>query len=147
MGLSASNTYVQNTINSLTSVVNTTVSNTTQDIQTTCTGFNEFQGTIGSVPTEIDPDGKITLTLCVPPPQISSFTLTQVSQGSCSIQGGLTNDVTQNINNELVNNIDQWLQANAKANNGFLGFGIAIANSEGFSSVDISTRIANALTS
>src|SRR5665647_834825 len=98
MGLSASNTYVKNTINSLSSVVNKTVATTTQNIQTACTGFNTFNAVIGSIPTMISSNGDITLTPCQPPPTVPGLDISQVSNNSCGIQGGITQTLTQNMN-------------------------------------------------
>jgi len=145
MGAAVSSSIVVNTVNSLTSIVNSTVSKTTQSVQTQCTGFNEFRGIVGSVPVSIT-NGNIQLALCNPQPSISSFIVSQTSQNSCSIQGGITNEVSQTINNELSNEIKDWLSSEAKANNGFLGFGISIAESEGINQTDLSNKIANTLT-
>jgi hypothetical protein len=145
MGLSASNSFVKNTVNSLTSVVSTSVNNVTQNIQTQCTGINTFTGVFGSIPTEIDPDGTIKLTPC--PTNARNVTINQISQNSCGLQGGLTATTTQNITNELATNINQWLTSQATANNGFIGFGISIASAEGINQVDLSNQIASAVTS
>jgi hypothetical protein len=147
MGASASTSIAVNAINSLTSVINSTVSNSTQSILTNCEGFNEFKADIGSVPTDIKPDGEIVLEQCVPLPTVNNVIINQNALSTCSLEGGLTNTVIQNINTNLANEIEQWLTAEAKANNGFLGFGISIANSEGINETELSTKIANTVTS
>src|SRR5579883_2201174 len=146
MGLAISNSYVQNTVNSLTSVISTSIDNATNNIQINCQSQNIIQGFFGSYPTEIDANGNTKFANCVPPAEISSVNVNQTAQNICNIQGGLSNQNIQNITNNLQTNIDQWLSANAKANNGFLGFGVSIANSEGINQVNLSTQIAQAMT-
>jgi uncharacterized membrane protein len=147
MGAAVSSSIAVNTISSLTTVVNSVVSNSTQSIITNCENVNEFQSFIGQYPTDIKPDGEIILTQCSPPPNVNTVRITQNAINTCTTQGGLTSEVVQNVNNNLSNEIDQWLQANASANNGFLGFGISIAQSEGINRSELATRIANTVTS
>ena len=147
MGISASNAIVKNTINSLTSVVNTTVSDVVNNVETNCNTQNIFEGFVGIYPTSISPDGTIMTAPCTPPANISNFILNQIGSNTCNITGGITQNINSQITNELATNIKTWLESNAKANNGFLGFGISIANSQNISTIELSQRIANTLTS
>lgn len=145
MGLALSSSNVQNTVNSLTTVVNSTISNTTQSLQETCTATNTFFGVFGSIPISITP-GNIVTQDCSKYTNVNSLSVNQSAQNTCSITGGLTTSLTQQINNNLVSNINQWLTSNATANNGFLGFGISIAASQGINTLNLSQQIANSLT-
>ena len=146
MGLAVSDSNVSNTISSLTTVVNSTVSNTTQSVQETCNSSNTFTGIFGSVPISISP-GNITLKDCSQYTNVNGLSINQTASNTCSLTGGLTTTLTQQINNNLQTNIEQWLKTEASANNGFLGFGTAIAIANGSNVAQLSQQIANSLTS
>ena len=143
MGLAISNSFVENTVNSLTSVLNTTVSDVTQDLQTNCTSKNTFTGVFGAV--LYTTNGETKALNC--PISASSLEINQNAQNTCSIKGGLTSDLTVKITNNLNTNVNQWLDQQVKAGNGFVSAGVAIALSEGINTADLSTKISNALTS
>ncbi len=149
MGLAISSSSVKNTINSLTSVVNTTTSNVIQNADTTCDAVNTFTGFFGIFPSSISPDGTVTTAVCTPPATVEGggVNITQNANNTCSLKEGLTQEINDQITNELSTNINQWLKSNATANNGFLGFGISIAESQGINDVQLSNMIANTLTS
>ena len=148
MGLAFSNSFVKNTVNSLTEVTNSTVSDVTQNLATNCAAANTFEGFFGIYPTSISPDGQINTSYCIPRATVGGkgVNITQISKNNCSLTGGLTQEINDKITNDLSSNINQWLKSNASANNGFLGFGVSIAAAEGINDVELSNMISNTLT-
>jgi len=148
MGLAASNSFVKNTVNSLTEVTNSTVSDVTQNLETNCNAVNTFEGFFGIYPTSTSPNGQINTAQCNPQAVTggSGVNITQNANNTCSLTGDLTQEINDQITNKLSSNINQWLKSNASANNGFLGFGISIAASEGINDVELSNMISNTLT-
>ena len=148
MGLAFSNSFVKNTVNSLTEVTNSTVSDVTQNLETNCNAANTFEGFFGIYPTSTSPNGQINTAQCNPQATVggNGVNITQISKNNCSLTGGLTQEINDKITNDLSSNINQWLKSNASANNGFLGFGVSIAAAEGINDVELSNMIANTLT-
>jgi len=148
MGVNVSNTNAQNTITSFTEIVNSTVSDVTQNIQTSCGAFNQFNLVTGAYPTGYDATGnKVTSTAACPFNSEGQVIIDQSSINSCGLTGGLTDTVTQDINTALTNNINQWLSQEATANGGLLGIGVSIASSQGIDQTSLSQMIANTVTS
>ena len=148
MGIAVSSAIVQNTITSLTQVVNSTVSNSLQGVATSCSAQNILNLRIGSYASMVTSNGTTTYSQCIPVPVVSQgLTVDQFGQNTCSISATDITTVTQNISNNISNDINNWLSANAASNEGFLGIGISIANSQNINQVDLSNMIANAVTS
>ncbi len=145
MGANLSNQFTQNTLNSLTSVINDTVSTVVQNLNTTCTSTNTFEGNYGIYPTRVLPGGEVDTAPC--PTNINSVSISQNANNTCSITGGITNSVQENLTSTLSTNINNWITQNQTQNNGWLGIGINIAASEGINQDNLSQRIANTLTS
>ena len=146
MGANLSNQYTQNTVDSLTSVVNQTVSNVLQTASTNCTSSNTYNALFGSYPTSVNlQTGEITFARC--DTNINSVDINQIATGSCNLSSGITSDVQANITNNLASNINTWMTQNAAQNNGWIGIGLNIASQEQINQVQLSTMIANTISS
>lgn len=147
MGANLSSQYTRNTVTSLSSVVNNTVSNVFQDIETTCQSTNVYSAQYGSVATSVNTQtGEITFTPC-PTTNISKLVVKQEAAGTCNVQGGITSSINETLTTTLSNKIKNWLTQNATQNNGFLGIGVNIAKEQGINETDLSDRISNTITS
>lgn len=147
MGLAASNANVRNTVNSLTSIVNESVSDATEDSSTNCSGINVFRGLFGVYPTEFFPNGQVRATAPCPQGDFSNVTINQIAQQTCNIDGGITQSLNSEITANLTRNIRNWLDVDANANNGFLAAGVSIASSGGLNEDDLAARIASVISS
>lgn len=147
MGLALSNNYVSNTVNSLSQIISDTVNTVTQTVSTQCNASNVFKLQAGTYATSVNTQtGQTTFAQCTIAPGSFDINITQTASNSCNLTAGLTNDLSVQLNQTLANNINNWLSANAKANNGFLGFGISIANNIGINQTNLSQKIANDVT-
>ena len=144
MGANISNQFSDATVSSLTTVVNDTMNSVIQNIATTCTTDNRFSGQFGIFPVNVNTrTGDIQTAPCQT--SINRVVITQNATDTCSIQGGLTNNLNSQITNNLSTNINSWLTQNASQNNGFLGIGINIAASESITQIQLANDIANSI--
>lgn len=144
MGLNASNQFTENTLNSLSSVVNSTTNQVLQDIETECNVTNTFEGFYGIYPTKFT-DTEQDFAPC--PTTVSSVNVSQYADATCSIKGGLTSEINEKLTTTLTDNINNWITQNAKQNNGWLSIGINIAAEENINQTQISSRISNNISS
>ena len=147
MGLNLSNQYTQNTVESFNEVINSTVNSVAQNLQTTCSASNVFKGNYGIYPTVIDANGQVRATAECSQNNISSLNISQTASNSCSIEGGLTNQINENLTTTLSNNINTWMTQTAQQNNGWISIGLNIAASEAITQEELSNRIANTISS
>ena len=144
MGANLSNVYTSNTLSSLTTVINDTVSSVVQNASTTCTATNTFEGNYGIYPVRVV-GTEIDTAPC--PTNIQSLSISQNAQNTCSLTAGLTSDLQADITNQLSNNINAWISQNQTQNNGWLSIAINVATSESITQAQLSSMIANTLTS
>ena len=144
MGANLSNVYTSNTLSSLTTVINDTVSSVVQNASTTCSSSNNFQGFYGIYPVRVT-STEIDTAIC--PTNIQSLTISQNAQNTCSLTAGLTSDLQADITNQLSNNINAWISQTQTQNNGWLTIALNEASSESITQAQLSSMIANTLTS
>lgn len=145
MGANVSNEFTQNTVKSLSSVINSTVNSVTQSIGTECTTANTLSALFGIYPTSFS-NGQVTATAECLTATFKDINVTQLASGTCSIKGGITTQVQNQLTTTLSNNIQTWIEQNQKQNNGWIAIGLNIAASEQISAQDIANKIANGIT-
>jgi hypothetical protein len=147
MGIALSNTFVQQTVNDITQIVNNTVNSVTQTAATNCTGVANLNLRIGTYASSVNSQtGEIQYSQCAIVPEQGTINISQFVSNSCNLTGGIENTLNNQFQNQLKNNIQQYLDNNVKSTNGFLAAGIAIAAQENITTADIATDITNTLT-
>jgi hypothetical protein len=145
MGANLSNQYTQNVLNDFNSVVNSTVTNVIQNVSTTCTDVNSFQGIFGSYPTQFV-NGQVTAT-AICPTNIKQLTISQNASNTCTLSGTSINSVQETLNTTLSNNIQTWIGQQTTQNNGWVPLFVINASNAGISNTTtLSNKIANDIT-
>jgi len=146
MGTNVASQDIQNTVRILNSIVNTVTNSSLQNISTTCQASNVLNAQFGFAPKFADAAGNI---IEYQPCEINvkRVEITQIAEGTCSIEGGLTSDLNSTITNNLANAIEQRLQQELKQKNEFLALAINIAEQKGYNTTDISTLISTVISS
>lgn len=147
MGANLSNQNTSNTLRDFNSVVNSTVTNVIQNVSTTCTGVNSFQGFFGSYPTRFENGQVVASEQCGAQTNISSLDVSQTATDSCSLSGTSIDAVQETLNTTLSNNIQTWIGQQTTQNNGWIPLFVANMQNEGITTItDISNRVANRIT-
>lgn len=146
MGINISNQNVQDTINSLTKIVNNTSNSVFQSSSVGCASGVNLSVNVGVYPVISGTGVNQTISYppCVPQTVIDGdIIVSQFASGSCSLTGGITNTLNASYTANLKQNIQDWIEQQVQQRNGFIAAAIDIANTQKITTENISQMIAN----
>ncbi len=149
MGANISNQVVQQSIDSLTEVVNNTSNSVFQSVKQECVSDLKLTLNLGLYPviTGSGANQTITYQTCVPSPNVEgNATLNQFASGTCTLNGGISNTLEANYSAQLKQNIKSWIDQQQQQRNGFIAVAINIANTVNITNEQLTTRITNSIT-
>lgn len=139
MGNFSSN-YTYNTINSFTSMINSFSTRILNKASTECASIQSARFDFGTGTI----DAPCTINTSV---RNSNITTNIASDFTCGLSQDNLNKITVKFSSDLQTSISNWIKENTQQNNGWLATGINIAIQEGVTETDLSTMLANSISS